>query len=529
MFGFAQNLQGLNKDFEGFVDESQIQRNPNGFPRNNNYWSLIADGNWNDRNIWMNGGLKANAIPPVNANILIPKGRIITVNQNITVLNFFNKGTVITDETARSITVNGDFISTGATNLSTSNAAHNLILNGVNNFIQSSLFVSGTGSTVTYSRNGDQNVLNLGYRNLALQRVGKNQITNLSIANALNLSSSAVFNSFGFDLTFGGASTSTWDASSFFNKTGGNVIVNGLLDISYCICRVTNTTFEFRNGLTIDAQRATWTGCVFNFTTNNQNFFCGAISFSEGNILEADINITGVTVTFNSTSNIIPVITGVINGTNGSSIMDNRQSINYQNAAEPMATGQLQCNNAANTFMYTRDGAQNVKGITYRILIFGGSGSKTLLGNITCTTFELTGTATINYNGFTITTLGTYIHSGNQQLQSAANVIGVTILFIRTALTLVENRSYTDIIFDSGTPAITFAGFTLTSTGTTSYIVNISQNVFGTANLIVNNLTLGGTATPNNKTLQGNVSVPGVYTVLGNAVRVDDGFTFGNP
>lgn len=53
-----------------------------------------------------------------------------------------------------------------------------------------------------------------------------------------------------------------------------------------------------------------------------------------------------------------------------------------------------------------------------------------------------------------------------------------------------------------------------------------NQDVKGTA---YRNLTLSGTATPNDKTLQGNVSVINTYAVTGNAVRVNNGFTFGNP
>ena len=75
-----------------------------------------------------------------------------------------------------------------------------------------------------------------------------------------------------------------------------------------------------------------------------------------------------------------------------------------------MVTGQLQTNNAANTFKYNRAGVQDVKGGTYRTIEFGGSGVKTLLGNVIINTTaggsqSTTGSASVNLNGFTITTI----------------------------------------------------------------------------------------------------------------------------
>jgi len=65
---------------------------------------------------------------------------------------------------------------------------------------------------------------------------------------------------------------------------------------------------------------------------------------------------------------------------------------------------------AANIWRYDKAGNQDIKGTTYRTLEFGGSGVKTLLGNVVVNTtaggsWSITGTASINYNGFTITTI----------------------------------------------------------------------------------------------------------------------------
>jgi len=81
-------------------------------------------------------------------------------------------------------------------------------------------------------------------------------------------------------------------------------------------------------------------------------------------------------------------------------------------------------------------------------------------------------------------------------------------------------------------PMITGKLYCNQATNTWRYIRNGNQDI-KVPNDPVNpgyqNLTLGGTATPNDKVLQGNLSVKGTYTVTGNAVRVDNEFSFGNP
>lgn len=65
------------------------------------------------------------------------------------------------------------------------------------------------------------------------------------------------------------------------------------------------------------------------------------------------------------------------------------------------------------------------------------------------------------------------------------------------------------------------------------YDGNVSQSVQGGTTHLTTaqywHLTLGGTATPNAKTLLGNVSVLNTYTVTGNATKVNGIYSFGNP
>jgi len=81
-------------------------------------------------------------------------------------------GTLRTDGTARTVTVNGNLSGAGTIDLSTSNAAHVLDLKGVNNAI--STFTPGTGSTVSYTQgSAGQNVMALNYNSLTFDNFNK--------------------------------------------------------------------------------------------------------------------------------------------------------------------------------------------------------------------------------------------------------------------------------------------------------------------------------------------------------------------
>ncbi len=97
---------------------------------------------------------------------------------------------------------------------------------------------------------------------------------------------------------------------------------------------------------------------------------------------------------------------GRINGSGANSTWDNRSYLVYNNANEPMGTGDLVANHVPNTFIYSRqENSQNVKGTTYHNLVFRGGGNRTLMnvltvnGNLTigeknivlCQEFQITG------------------------------------------------------------------------------------------------------------------------------------------
>lgn len=151
------------------------------------------------------------------------------------------------------------------------------------------------------------------------------------------------------------------------------------------------------------------TGTFF-FSTNNQ--FIVAFSINQVHTIDCSIIIdNSITLTNNAGSgNAYFISTGILDGLNSSSTFINKGRFHHQNTQEPMQTGIFDASFATNYFYYNLSGNQNVTAGTYSILEFGGSGVKTLLGNIVVDTtsggsWSITGTATINYNGFTITTI----------------------------------------------------------------------------------------------------------------------------
>ena len=234
-----------------------------------------------------------------------------------------------------------------------------------------------------------------------------------------------VLNTSTFSMTVNGTTT----VSGRLNNTGGGSMIfggqfkigNGSGSTGQCFIDFSggNPAVEFRNGIYIVNQLAanflTGTG-TWTFTTNNQIFgdISGGGSFVN---INCPILISGaITLTIPSApSTFQPTFLNTVNGNNAASTLDNRVNnpnsyLNYQNATQPMLTGVLQCNAAANTFKYNMANNQNVSGGTYRTIEFGGSGIKTLQGNIVVNVTAggsqlTTGTATINLNGFSITTI----------------------------------------------------------------------------------------------------------------------------
>lgn len=190
----------------------------------------------------------------------------------------------------------------------------------------------------------------------------------------------------------------------------------------------------------------------------------------------------GVSVNNSGTVNC----SNILNGTNAlTSIWNNLDgsTLNYSNAAVPMATGILNAAASTNTVNYNLNGAQSVKSITYNNLTLSSGNTKTAAGPIQVS------------NAFTINAGATFDPSShNFTAESTTSIVGTFIDNNATGLNLFEGLvTVTGSLTNLNTVTHNFefrGGIALNGTG----LVNL-QNA-GTSRFTTNNQTLnllGGT------------------------------------
>jgi len=408
--------------------------------RRKNIWYSQKDGNWTDPNTWISNAMslqdgvfnypgQAVAVPifpAVGDDVYINHVVLfnLRVQRTYTFCNVFIQGIldystsinnvfisinnlfiapagklISSGTLAKAITVNGIIQSNGGISLNTSfniKTATNAVIDNLDNLIASSVY---------YNSAYLQEIAPIDYYHLFLQPGPRKFNKNTVIYGNLNVGFSAADLGL-FDLIVYGT---TFHAGLM--KTGpGSILFIGLLDGGNSASMIFTGLpsvelrggWSFGNAASLTQASGTWT-----FTTNNQTFS----SITSIKALNVNFIISGaITITITSISLGGLIFNRSIDGNNAISTLDNRGIIEYKANQIPMLTGVLQCDSAANTWRYNATGAQDVKGTTYRTLEFGGSGVKTLLGNVVVNTtaggsWSITGTASINYNGFTITTI----------------------------------------------------------------------------------------------------------------------------
>jgi hypothetical protein len=265
-------------------------------------WYTIADGNWSNPNIWSSNGRRRYSYPGQATPVpIMPAsgddvyiGHAVTLNvANIIANNVAVAGSLTFDSTARTFSVNGDLQATGSVDMS--NAAHFLVLYGVNNYITT--FTSGTLGTVTYWRKGDQPIMNLSYRNLTATSFGTKYISaDLSVAGNLTVtgdgaSGAPTFELSAYNLSVTGTTSiagqvlTNGNYNAVLSKTGsGTILFVGLVTMSTLggILFSGNPTVEFRGGFTSTASAITNfnTGTsLWSITTNTQTFTLGTATY----------------------------------------------------------------------------------------------------------------------------------------------------------------------------------------------------------------------------------------------------------
>jgi hypothetical protein len=220
---------------------------------------------------------------------------------------------------------------------------------------------------------------------------------------------------------------------------------------------------------------------------------------------------------------------GILNGANATTSIWNNlngSTLNYSNAAAPMATGVLDASTATNTVNYNLNAAQNVKNGTYNNLTLSAGNTKTAAGIISVNNvFNVAAGVTFdpaahNFTAASSSTIaGTFTDNNTAGLNLFTGLVTIT-----GSLTNLNTISHN---FEFR------GGIALNATGT----VNL-QNA-GTAKFSTNNQTfsiLGGNGTMSfvnvevngDISLTNNVNSAGGLTIRGNLDGTSNGSTFVN-
>lgn len=399
MFGFP--IGNGNAGFNDFV-EKFTNNADSGFPKiqQREVFYTIKSGNWNDITIWQTASGRFGILPTSIDDVYIRHS--IVANTITTINNLFVSGalsvTVGTALTFNNIRCYGSLINNGGT----------FRILGNENYIEKSLYQFISGS-IEYQGN-NQPILDLNYGNLTLSSSGtKYLIQDLFVNGTFTLTSPAIFDAYGYNITIYGSTSIT----SLMNATGSGsylFVGNAAFSTSSGINLSGNPSMEFRGGLGFGTGSYTnnlGTGNIL-FSTNNQSitsgtsglFFNNPISIASGITLTFPSNTT---TTFNSTINGLDATSKLLMGTN-------TPTINYKSNIQPMITGILDTSTNLNTWIYGLNN-QDIKGgpttlakQVYSNLTLNGTGVKTLQGYVSVqNTYTLTAPATLALNGYTLT------------------------------------------------------------------------------------------------------------------------------
>jgi hypothetical protein len=341
-----------------------------------NVWYSVKDGNWDDPSVWRGNGTKRHSLPQPGDDVHVD--HTITLNiSTIAINNLYISGTLLGSSTAVNITLNGNCQVSGSGLINLPTQFHNLILKGYFNIIPYANFNAGNFSTVTYAGVNPQPIIDIPYRNLATSGSPKYQVGNITTLGNFNMQSN--YDIGNYSLTVGGTSTIGIVGSFTLSKSGvsgsilfiGNIDFEGITDLS-----VGNPNIEFRGGLTIHTTSFTSGTGTVTFSTNNQTISSSAYL---GGLWNAPIIISGaITVTVGGS---FPTHS-TINGTIGTSTLNNDGTLILYNPVLPMSTGVFNYMHDANsTLGLYCDGNYTLAYTTYANLVIGGNGIKTQAGN----------------------------------------------------------------------------------------------------------------------------------------------------
>lgn len=344
----------------------------------------------------------------------------------------------------------------------------------------------------------------------------------------------------GSNFTAGGTTavsgTLTDNNNSGTNTFTGQVTVNsgGSLSTS------NNSPFVFAGGISNSGTfNKTGSGAV---TISNATTIGGSSAITMAGTIALNGNTTissGSTINWNGFVTVAAGTTvnnsgtvncsNILNGANSTSSIWNNLSgstLNYSNAASPMATGVLDASAATNTVNYNLNGAQNVKNTTYSNLTLSTGNTKTASGIILVNNvFTVNAGATFNPAGHNFTAGLTSTIAGNFNDNNTAGLNLFTGLVTVTGSLTNLNTITHNFEFRGG--------IAINGTGSVN-IQNAGTTRFTTNNQTLNLLGGGGTMSFVNVeigddiSLTNNITSSGGLTIRGTLDGTSNGSTFIN-
>lgn len=400
-----------------FMDDSSMFALPQGEAI---FYSL-HDGEWTDRAMWGTVGNSGN-LPGKNDTVYIRHN--VTLKASVSVNNFckniFISGTLLpfNDFGFGGLTVYNKIEGNGTIDTSGVSSGFQLTVMAYRaNF--SGRIIGGTG-TVYYGISSNQYLMPC-YHGISVVIDGglyKKYLRADTYMYTLQVRKLITIELGIYNLVVGGTTVLnnvTQSAFILLSKNGyGSIVFGGSLGCPNNIKGVDfsgNPDVECQNGIgrANDQQYSRFGYGTWRFTTNNQSVLetgSGQYYLTNfyGKVIIDNIILTANNLIFNDT------LDGTTSGSTFTSIqyaspatiVGNR--IYYRATTQPMVTGILDATAANQIWYYDKAGAQEIRGGTYANLTLGGSGSKKLMGNVVVTgTYTLTGSATLDLNGYTRT------------------------------------------------------------------------------------------------------------------------------
>jgi hypothetical protein len=348
----------------------------------------------------------------------------VNINSNIEITTN-STGGISFSSTINGLSSTSKLINRGIIKFINQLAAENSMSIGINDF-------TTFANTIHYEGNYTATIPSYfnTFHNLTISGTGTKSLgVNTTLNGNLVVNGGGTFELSTYNIVINGTTSLSPESTTIFplQKSGsGSVTFVGLLSFSNGFGNRKalnfsggNPSVELRGGISFLQQgdvfltgTGTWT-----FSTNNQNITStaglSAPIFSCTILISGAITLSQVN---NSASSFTATYINTINGNNANSkflmgsVSTGANTLNYQSATQPMATGILDTSTNLNTWIYGLNN-QDIKGSptispkqVYRNLTLNGTGVKTLQGYCSVlNTYTLTAPATLANNGFTLT------------------------------------------------------------------------------------------------------------------------------